>query len=73
MWYVLILFLVNGEPTLEDGWYPIEADSYEHCLQLKDKIIDYMEDIDRNNSVIDCTFKNDRRLKEPHKKDLPNG
>lgn len=29
--FMVIVFIVGGQETIQDGWYPMEVDSYERC------------------------------------------
>lgn len=41
--FLVPLFLVNGEPSIIDGFYPREQPSLEICEQRKDKLEAYIE------------------------------
>lgn len=40
---LLILFMVNGEPQLVDGWYPIIVDA-SRCEQVAEQIESQLDD-----------------------------
>jgi len=53
MYTLLILFMINGELALVDGWYPIETDSLETCLELKENITTYL-DKTKSEFLVSC-------------------
>ncbi len=51
MRFLVILFIINGEPTLLDGWWPMRYETQEICEEKKKKVLDYISDI---NVIIEC-------------------
>jgi hypothetical protein len=55
MWYLVILFIINGEATIQEGWYPMLTESEEACKQLQQTTTDYLNSIDlRYEFVVSC-------------------
>ena len=55
MWYLVILFIINGEATIQYGWYPLLTESEEACKQLQQTTTDYLNSIDlRYEFVVSC-------------------
>jgi hypothetical protein len=58
MWYLVIMFIVDGEATIIDGWHPIQTQSEAHCEQLKLTTKDYLNSINLNYEfVVSCNKK----------------
>ena len=55
MWYLVVLFIINGEATVQDGWYPMPTESEEACGKLQQTTTDYLNSIDlRYEFVVSC-------------------
>jgi hypothetical protein len=58
MWYLVVLFIINGEATIQDGWHPMPTESEEACGKLKQTTTDYLNSIDlRYEFVVSCNEK----------------
>ena len=55
MWYLVILFIINSEPTIIDGWHPIANESEEACNQKQQTITDYLDSLNLEYEfVVSC-------------------
>jgi hypothetical protein len=55
MWYLVIVFIINGEATVEDGWHPMITKSEAHCEQLQQTTTDYLDSLNLEYEfVVSC-------------------
>jgi hypothetical protein len=58
MWYLVVLFIINGEATIQDGWHPMSTESEEACNTLQQTTTDYLNSIQsRYEFVVSCNKK----------------
>jgi hypothetical protein len=58
MWYLVVLFIINGEVTIQDGWHPMSTESEEACNTLQQTTTDYLNSITlRYEFVVSCNKK----------------
>ena len=55
MWCLAIVFIINGEATVLDGWNPMLTNSEAHCEQLQQTTINYLDSLNlKYESVVSC-------------------
>ena len=55
MWYLAIVFIINGEATVLDGWNPMLTNSEAHCEQLQQTTINYLDSLNLEYEfVVSC-------------------
>jgi hypothetical protein len=58
MWYLAIVFIINGEVTVLDGWNPMLTNSEAHCEQLQQTTTDYLDSLNLEYEfVVSCEKK----------------
>jgi len=43
---LITLFLINGEPSIQDGYHPMAIDTTENCLKSREFLNEYLSSID---------------------------
>lgn len=51
---LVILFLIEGEPTLLEGWYPRVYETQEVCNDRMESAMEYLEDQQAPVYVVAC-------------------
>lgn len=51
---LVILFLIEGEPTLLEGWYPREYETQEICKDRMESAMEYLEEQQAPVYVLVC-------------------
>lgn len=58
--FLAVFFIVDGEPTLLEGWMPLEMKSMEICKIRKDFLKNQLETIDsKPEYLVYCGTKNE--------------
>lgn len=58
---LVVMFLMGGEWTMVDGWYPREQPSYEVCMERARDVALYIgEHFPEETAAVSCTTTEDK-------------